>query len=162
MNRLIVLFVFLVLLVVTGTALYVISRPKPAPVQTMPAATLPAPTVVPRRAPVASAAPVPPSSPRRRAASSPRAASPARRAEPSPPPEDVVTLRVDSDVPGAQVFVDRQFVGAAPVSTSDVKPGTHQINVSAPGYDAYAEAIELAPGTREVIVRQGSSPRRQG
>ena len=64
-----------------------------------------------------------------------------------------MTLHVDSDVPGAQVFVDRQFVGAAPVSTTEVKPGPHQINVSAPGYDQYAQSIELEPGTRDVMVR---------
>jgi len=71
---------------------------------------------------------------------------------PAPPP-DLVTLHVDSDIPGAQVFIDRQFVGAAPLTTSDVKPGTHQINVSAPGYDQYAESIEVSPGPRDLMVR---------
>jgi hypothetical protein len=64
-----------------------------------------------------------------------------------------VTLRIDSDVPGAQVFIDRQFVGAAPVTTSEVKPGTHQINVSAPGYDQYAQSIDVSPGPRDLMVR---------
>jgi len=65
----------------------------------------------------------------------------------------VVTLHVDSDVPGAQVFVDRQFIGAAPVTTTDVKPGTHQINVSAPGYDQYAQSIDVTPGPRDLMIR---------
>lgn len=56
-------------------------------------------------------------------------------------------------MPGAQVFVDRQFVGAAPLTTTEVKPGTHQINVSAPGYDPYAQSIELEPGPRDLAVR---------
>ncbi len=64
-----------------------------------------------------------------------------------------MTLRIDSDVPGAQVFIDRQFVGAAPVTTSEVKPGTHQINVSAAGYDGYAQSIDVSPGPREIMVR---------
>ena len=64
-----------------------------------------------------------------------------------------MTLRVDSDVPGAQVFIDRQFIGGAPVSTTEVKPGTHQINVSAPGYDQYAQSIDLSSGSRDVMVR---------
>ena len=54
---------------------------------------------------------------------------------------------------GAQVFVDRQFIGAAPITTTDVKPGTHQINVSATGYDQYAQSIDLTPGSRDVMVR---------
>ena len=64
-----------------------------------------------------------------------------------------MTLHIDSDVPGAQVFIDRQFVGAAPVTTSEVKPGTHQINVSAPGYDGYAQSIDVSPGPRDIMVR---------
>ena len=66
---------------------------------------------------------------------------------------DLVTLRIDSDVAGAQVFIDRQFIGAAPVTTTEVKPGTHQINVSATGYDQYAQSIDLTPGARDVMVR---------
>jgi hypothetical protein len=51
------------------------------------------------------------------------------------------------------VFVDRQFIGVAPVTTTDVKPGTHQVNVSAAGYEQYAQSIDLAPGSRDVMVR---------
>jgi PEGA domain-containing protein len=150
-NRQLIVLVFVVLLVVSGIGLYVISRPKPAPVRT-PVATAPAPVVVPPPAPAPAPAPIEAPRPSRRAAApAPGAASPP--AEAAAPPVDVVTLRVDSDVPGAQVFVDRQFVGAAPVSTTEVKPGTHQINVSAPGYDQYAQSIELEPGTRDLMVR---------
>src|SRR5205823_1512546 len=84
---------------------------------------------------------------------------PAPVAAPPPPADasaaaaDLVTFHVDSDVPGAQVFVDRQFVGAAPVTTTDVKAGTHQVNVSAPGYDQYAQSIDLTPGQRDLMVR---------
>ena len=56
-------------------------------------------------------------------------------------------------MPGAQVFVDRQFVGAVPVTTTDVKPGTHQINVSAPGYDQYAQSVDITPGPRDLMIR---------
>jgi hypothetical protein len=87
---------------------------------------------------------------RRAAAPAATTASPPAEA---PPPVDLVTLRIDSDVAGAQVFVDRQFIGAAPITTTDVKPGTHQINVSAPGYEQYAQSIDLTPGSRDVMVR---------
>lgn len=64
----------------------------------------------------------------------------------------MATLRISSDVPGAQVFIDRQFVGVAPVTADAIEPGTRQINVSAPGYDGVAEAITVAPGPRDVMV----------
>ncbi|HYS26179.1 MAG TPA: PEGA domain-containing protein [Vicinamibacterales bacterium] len=150
MNRLIVIAVFVVLILVTGIGVYLLSPPKPAPART-PVSTAPAPVVAPRPAPAPEPAPVEAPRPAR------RAAAPAPAAAPSPaealPPPDLVTLRVESDVPGAQVFVDRQFVGAAPVTTTDVKPGTHQINVSAPGYDQYAQSIDITPGPRDLMIR---------
>ena len=151
MNRQIIIVVFVVLLVFSGVGFYIVSRPKPQPVT--PAASAPAPIVTPRPAPAPEPAPVeaPPVSrrdaaPRRAAAAPPPAEAPAA-------PVALVTLHVDSDVPGAQVFVDRQFIGAAPVTTTEVKPGTHQINVSAPGYDQYAQSLDIEPGPRDLMVR---------
>jgi PEGA domain-containing protein len=148
-NQRIIVAVVAILVVVSGIGFYVISRPKPAPART-PAATTPAPVVVPPPPPAA-APPV--EQPR----SSRRAAAPATSTAPPPaealPPPDLATLRIDSDVAGAQVFVDRQFIGVAPVTTTDVKPGTHQVNVSAAGYEQYAQSIDLAPGSRDVMVR---------
>ena len=51
------------------------------------------------------------------------------------------------------MFLDRQFVGTAPVVAENVKPGTHQLNVSAEGFDSFAEPIEVAPGTRDITVK---------
>jgi PEGA domain-containing protein len=148
-NQRIIVAVVAILVVISGIGFYVISRPKPAPART-PAATTPAPVVVPPPPPAA-APPV--EQPR----SSRRAAAPATSTAPPPaealPPPDLATLRIDSDVAGAQVFVDRQFIGVAPVTTTDVKPGTHQVNVSAAGYEQYAQSIDLAPGSRDVMVR---------
>jgi hypothetical protein len=148
-NRPIIIAVVVILLVVSGIGFYVISRPKPAPVRT-PAATTPAPVVVPSPPPATAPPTVEPPRPSRRAAAPAVTSAPPAEA---PTPADLVTLRIDSDVAGAQVFVDRQFIGAAPVSTTDVKPGPHQINVSAPGYDQYAQSIDLTPGSRDVMVR---------
>jgi PEGA domain len=149
-NRQIVIAVFVILLVVSGIGFYVMSRPKPAPVQT-PAATTPAPVVTPPPPPVAAPPAIEQPRPTR------RAAAPSVTTAPPPvgavPPADLVTLHIDSDVAGAQVFIDRQFIGTAPVTTTDVKPGTHQINVSATGYDQYAQSIDLTPGSRDVTVR---------
>ena len=63
------------------------------------------------------------------------------------------TLRIEADVPNAQVFLDRQFLGNAPVTAVKVKPGTHTLNVSAEGFDGIAQTIDVEPGPREVAVR---------
>ncbi len=63
------------------------------------------------------------------------------------------TLHVTSDVDGAQVFLDRKFIGAAPVTIPDVPPGSHRLNVSAEGYDGYADSIDVTAGSREIAVR---------
>jgi hypothetical protein len=60
---------------------------------------------------------------------------------------------VDSDVPDAQVFVDRTFIGRTPLTTGDVKPGAHHLNVSAPGFDGVARDIEVRPGSQEVTIK---------
>jgi hypothetical protein len=99
-------------------------------------------------------APRPRTSPRptpRPAAPEPR---PTRAPRPEARPEAAApTLRVNADVPGANVFLDHKFLGTAPVETRDFAPGTHRLNVSAEGYDMYAETIELKPSPNEVLVR---------
>ena len=56
-------------------------------------------------------------------------------------------------MPGAQVFVDRVFLGKTPVTTTDVKAGAHKLNVSAPGFEGVAQDLELSPGSRDVMVK---------
>jgi PEGA domain len=63
------------------------------------------------------------------------------------------TLRIEADVPNAQVFLDRQFIGNAPVTAENVKPGTHTLNLSAEGFDSVAQTIDVEPGPRDVAVR---------
>ena len=88
-----------------------------------------------------------------------RAAAPKPDATPTPAPAaadapaDEATLRIDSDVPGAQVFIDREFIGPAPVTAQHVKPGSHRINVSAPGYEGVADTIDVTAGSREITIR---------
>jgi hypothetical protein len=126
--------VALVTLVAAGTAFWLT---RPAPV-TAPAAS-PSPRIV-RRSP----------SPPATVASTPSATpSVATTLRPAAAPR----LRVESDVPGAQVFLDRRFLGTAPVDVDDVEPGNHRLNVSAPGYEMYAENIDTGAEPRTVSVR---------
>lgn len=66
---------------------------------------------------------------------------------------ETARLRVDADVPGANVFLDRKFIGTTPVETSGFSPGTHRLNVSADGYEMYAETLDLGSGPHELTVR---------
>lgn len=144
------------LLVVGAFLLFGVDRSGPAAgdVATSPAAPAPAGSTT---APVAPepASPEPSRAPRRAAAApAPSANEPAPVAEPAPEATPVVgTLRIESDVPGAQVFIDRVFIGTAPVTAENVKPGTHQLNVSAEGFDGVARTIDVEAGTRDLMVR---------
>jgi len=51
------------------------------------------------------------------------------------------------------VFVDREFVGEAPVEVAELAPGPHRLNVSAEGYEMHAEEIEGGSTPRVVEVR---------
>jgi len=118
-------------------------RRDPVPV----AATEPAP----QREPLRSATPAP------EARSAPPGGRPRRAPprEPEPPAAapETGTLRIDADVPGAQVFIDRIFVGTTPVTATDLSIGGHRLNVSAQGYEGYAETIDVEPGEREILVK---------
>jgi hypothetical protein len=63
------------------------------------------------------------------------------------------TLRIDSDIPGAQVFIDRQFVGTTPMTAERVSPGTHQLTLAAEGFDGIRQTIDVEPGPRELTFR---------
>ena len=62
-------------------------------------------------------------------------------------------MHFDSDVPGAQVFIDRQFIGIAPVTAEHVKPGSHRLNASVAGLPARSIPVTMSP------VSPGSPPR---
>lgn len=153
MKRSVLIIVLTVLLLAGAAAFLIVLFQPPEPTEV--AATRPA--SAPARAPRASAAPPPP----RTAEAPPGAPSesepPPAAAEPPPPPAAEAppalgVLRIESDVPGAQVFIDRQYVGVTPMTADEVTPGTHQLNVSAQGYDSVAMPIEVTPGQREITI----------
>jgi hypothetical protein len=86
----------------------------------------------------------------RRASAAPATEAPAAPVESAP---ELGTLRIEADVPNAQVFLDRQFIGTAPVTAEGVKPGTHQLNVSAEGFEGIARTIDVEPGPRDLAIR---------
>jgi len=130
---------------------YLTSSPAPrpdapleAPAATRPAAAAPLPTAPTTGAPAASR----PSAPRPAASAS----APAPIVEAPVTTPTTGTLRIETDVPGATVFLDRIGVGSAPMTIPNIAPGAHRLNVSASGYDGYGETIEVEPGERVITI----------
>ena len=114
--------------------------------------------------------PAAPARPADKPRTEPVAAPPAAAAKPeaerkvapkkAPPPEaeapaapTLATLSLESDVPGASVFIDRQFVGTTPLSLDKLQPGTRRVQLTASGYDSVQKTIELAPGPNAISIR---------
>ena len=51
------------------------------------------------------------------------------------------------------VFLDRKFVGNAPVTAKDVPPGKHHLNLTAEGFDGYSDDVDVVAGPADVHVR---------
>ena len=158
MNRRVLVFVLLAFVVLgVGAYLLIPSSTKPAPADSAANRPAPAPAPAPRTAPPAptpppAAEPIRPREPRPR--TPPPSSAPLTSSAPvEMPSPDAVTLRIESDVPDAQVFVDRTFIGKSPVTTTEVKAGTHQLNVSATGFDGVAQSIDVKPGSQEITVK---------
>jgi hypothetical protein len=143
-----VLIIVLTASVLAAGALVTINLTRPQPdlaVEAEPEAPPPPPPAPP---PVVETPAEPAPAPRPRAAPAPRPET-----APAEASVELGTLQIDADVPGAQVFIDREYAGVVPVTVPNVTPGTHRLNVSAQGYEGIAETIEVAPGTRDMMVR---------
>ena len=53
---------------------------------------------------------------------------------------------------GAQVFLDRRFLGNTPLDMADLDAGTHQVNVAAQGYDGIAQRVEISDTPVELSI----------
>jgi hypothetical protein len=63
---------------------------------------------------------------------------------------DWSSLTVQTDPPGASVWIDDQFQGRTPLSIPYLLPGTRQMRVQIPEYQSVARTIELPPYTDQV------------
>ena len=120
--------------------------PPPAASTTAPPA---APRIVPKK--IDPNAPPPKTEPPRKAP--PKKAEPKPVAPVAPDTPRLATLRLESDVPGASVFIDRQFVGNTPLSLDALEPGSKRVQLTATGYDSIQRTIELRPGPNNITLR---------
>ena len=66
---------------------------------------------------------------------------------------------VESDTPGASVFVDEQPLGAAPVRTSALEPGQHELRASLEGEDDIRRTIDIGTSGETMVVLRFKEPR---
>lgn len=142
-----------ILILAAGAALLLVGvigwwvlAPAPTKPEEPPRAERPAPTRTEPAPPAPRVEEPPVEAPRESRARPKPAPKPAAPAEPAPvvPAAPARELTIDTDVPGALVFLDRKYLGNAPVKTTDVTAGSHQVNVSAEGYDGVARTIDVA------------------
>lgn len=138
-----------VLAVVAGVGVVFLLRggPEPAPVPAA-NASAPAPRVVAKKLDTAPVAAAP-----RKAAPKKTEPKPAEPAAPPPAAPTLASLALESDVPGASVFIDRQFVGTTPLTLDKLAPGSKQLQLTADGFGSVQRTVELAAGPNAVTVR---------
>ena len=77
----------------------------------------------------------------------------APKAPVAPTAPTLASLKLESDVPGASVFIDRQFVGNTPLSLDKLEPGSKRVQLTATGFDSVQKTIELSPGPNNISIR---------
>jgi PEGA domain len=146
MNKVLVAVAVAALVFIGAIALFV-TRSGRAPEPSSPVATTPA--VPPVTRPEPTPAPAAPSAP------APAKKAPvAKKTEPaSADPAARSTLVLESDVPGASVFLNREYVGTTPLRLDKLEPGTKQLKLTADGYEGIERTVELEAGDNPVTMR---------
>jgi TonB family protein len=67
-------------------------------------------------------------------------------------------LRIETQPPGASVWIDGRLVGEAPLSIRDLRSGLHQVRVSEDGYAPAELAFEIPDGMRLPPLRFVMAP----
>lgn len=83
----------------------------------------------------------------------PKKAAPKVTDTPAATTTAATSLRLESDVPGAAVFIDRQFVGNTPLTLDAIEPGTKRVQLTATGFDSIQRTIEVKPGANTITLR---------
>ena len=163
MNRDWLTLAFGVALVGLVVALSVRQNLAPEPENAEPSVEGATPGAAPEPPAAAESAPAPPvggpvetkpdsAAPRARTRSAVPAPAPASAEAPAAAAPTGAVLQVQSDVPGASVFLDREFVGTTPLTLRGLPTGSKQLNVTATGHEGYAGTVTLADGPNRVNV----------
>ncbi len=145
MNRAAIAAGAIIVIVGAGVVLFRSDDPEPEPAANA-SAPPPAPRIVPKKT-----GSTPPAVAAARKKTSPK------KTDPKPldtaKPVTATSLRLESDVPGASVFIDRQFVGNTPLTLDNIEPGSKRVQLTAAGFDSIQRTIEVKPGPNTVTLR---------
>jgi hypothetical protein len=145
-----ILLALAALVVVATAVFFAVRKPAEAPKTAAPAVPPPAaaPPPVAKAEPSATAPAEPAPAPRKSAA--PKKAEPAPAA---PAAATLATLALDSDVAGASVFVNREYVGTTPLRLEKLEPGSKQLKLTADGYEGIERTVDLNAGENPITMR---------
>ncbi len=144
MSRAVIVIGALTVVLGIGVVLLLRDSPEPAPA---PAA---APPTTPRIVAKKTDGAPPPVTPKKAA---PKKADPKPVAPAAPAAPTLASLTLESDVPGASVFIDRAFVGNTPLTLDRLEPGTKRVQLTATGFDSVQKTIQLVPGPNTISIR---------
>ena len=148
MNRAAVLAALAGLALMLGVGVFLMTR-ETAPQEDSATEASSAPRIIPKKdEPVPSPIRPEPEAPKKTAPKKAEAAP-----APSPAAPTLASLKLESDVPGASVFINRQFVGNTPLSLDKLEPGTRQVQLTATGFDSVQKSIDLGPGPNAITIR---------
>ena len=68
-----------------------------------------------------------------------------------PAPAATGSLRVMANVPGAQISLDGEPIGNAPVTRGDVPPGEHIVEATAEGYQTAQQSVTVESGQQRIV-----------
>ena len=66
-------------------------------------------------------------------------------------PTGSASLEINSKVRGAQVLLNGQNMGEAPVRVFNINPGPHEIQVSRKGYEDFRQRVQVQPNEKKVL-----------
>lgn len=129
--------------------IWLLSRGAPEPPPAVNASAPPAaPRIVPKKI---DSTPLPKTEAKRK--TPPKKAEPKVAPAAAPGAPTLAALTLESDVPGASVFIDRQFVGNTPLTLDRLEPGSKRVQLTATGFDSVQRTIELRPGPNHITMR---------
>ena len=65
------------------------------------------------------------------------------------------SIAVESDIAGANVFLNRNFKGNTPVTIGDLQPGEYSLTIATEGHDVISRKVEVGRGRVPVRVEFG-------
>ena len=144
------------LLVAAAAIVFIATREAPAPeapavVTSAPSTAPPAAAPAPATEPTAAPEPAPVTPPPAKKAPAAKKMAPADPAASTA--ATLATLILDTDVPGASVFIDREYVGTTPLRLAKLEPGVKQLKLTADGHEGIERSVDLTAGDNPLTLR---------